>query len=434
MSDFALLLRLRLHHAWSRTVWWAATVGADLRSKTLTDRAYVAYLALLLGGWSYLMIGVAVDRTFEAAAVVGAQPLTAAVLPWVSAALAVAYVIAGVRTAPVKFGYADMAYVAATPVSRPAIVAAWFTTGVPVTALGGGVLGLLAGVAASGAPDPVAAVRAAVSTALWMSAAILVARALGWAAGLIRHGGTDMTRITEASSAYAQFEVYRPLILYDAAAASDIRRRIRLAARPPRGGLPPWQGAGALVARAVTGHVRQPSTLGGPLQLGGVIVPLGMTLIATGQHMVTLLSWLFIVVASNRRGMIRIHEASAERPWLNHLLPYDELVRLALHSAPAVIIALITAGAITSAIVGLTDSTPLLIILAMALVVVLTLCQGLSVTIVPPLSKPIDYPASALITSAVIMAATYTEGVNAGLVTAAGCALLLALGIRTGES
>lgn len=434
MSDFTLLLRLRLRHVWSRVVWWAGTAGADLRSGTLADRAYAAYLALLLGGWSYLMTGAVIDLTFETASAAGAHTLAATGLSWMPAILLAVYLIASLRDTPLKLGFADLAYVAGSPVSRIAVVVAWFAPGIPLTLAGGGALGLLAGVAASATPDPVSAARSALPVAAMVGAAALGARLLGWAAGLLRLGGLDMVRLSESSSAYAQYEVYRLLVLYDASAAADIRRRIRLSARRPRGALPGWSGPGALIARAVIGHVRQPHTLGGPLALGAVVVPSGMALLATRQSPVTLLAWLFMVVTLSPRGMIRIHQASAERPWLHHLLPYDELTRLALHSAPALALALGGTVAVTAAIASLAGATPLLVVLSVAVVAMLMLCQGLGTVIVPPLRKPIDYPASALATAGTVAVVTFTGGVGWGIAAAAGCALLLALGIRGGST
>ena len=434
MSDFVLLLRLRLRHVWSRAVWWAGTAGADLRSSAPGDRAYVAYLALLLGGWSYLMTGAAIDLIFEATAAAGARALAAASVPWVPAILLAGYLIAGLRETPLKLGFPDLAYVAGSPVSRTTIVGAWFVPGVPLTLVSGCVLGLLIGVAASVAPDSVSAARSALVTAGMIAVAALGARTLGWAVGLLARGGTDMVRLAESSSAYAQYEVYRPLVLYDASAAADIRRRIRLSARRPRGSMPGWSGRRAIVARAITGHFRQPHTLSGPFVLGLVVVPFGMVLLATRQSPVTLLAWLFMVVTLSPRGMIRIHQASAERPWLHHLLSCDELALLALHSAPALAVALCGTAAATALIASLAGSTPVLIILAMALIVLLTLCQGLGTIIVPPLRRPIDYPASALITTGMVASVAYAEGIAWAILTVAGCAVVLALGIRSGSS
>lgn len=434
MNDFVLLFRLRLRHIWSRVVWWAGTAGADLRSPTPGDRAYVAYLAVLLCGWIYLMIGAAVDLTFEAAASAGIQPVAAAVLPWTPALLVLAHLVSSVRETPLRLGFADLAYVAASPVSRIAIVGAWFATGVPMTLAGGFALGLLIGVAGSVAPDSVSAARSALPAAGILAAAALGARTLGWIAGLPRHGGTNMVRLAEASTAYAQYEVYRPLVLYDASAAADIRRRIRLAARRPRGSMPGWSGRRALFARAIIGHIRQPHTLGGPLILGMVVVPFGMALLATQQRAVTLLAWLFMVITLSPRGMIRVHQASAERPWLHHLLPGGELARLALHSVPALAVALAGAAVVTALIASLTGTTPLLIVLAMTMVLLLTLCQGLGAVVVTPLRKPVDYPASALVTTGIVASVGYAEGIAWALITAAGCVLLSALGIRSGST
>lgn len=434
MTDFGLLVRLRLRHAYSRITWWAGTAGADLRSGSLADRAYAGYLGILLGGWMYLMLAAAIDLTHEAAMAAGIAQSATVLLPWTPALLLVAYSASALRETPIKLGFADMACVAATPVSRAAIVGAWFVTGAPGGALGGALAGLLGGVAASGAADPVNAARLAVPIAVAMGVAAVLARALGWAVGLARLGGIDMTRITDASVAYAQYEVFRPLALYDASAAADLRRRIRLAARAPRGAMPRWIGPGALVARSLTTHVRQPHTLVGPLVLGGLVAPAGLALLATGQRLVAYLPWLFVIVALDRYGMAKVHRASSERPWLHNLLPYGELTRMALHSLPALTLGTAASVGTAAPLIAATGAAPTLIALAPSLVVSLTLCQALGTIVVPPMRRPIDYPASALVSAAAIMGTAHAEGARAALGVAALCVLLLSLGIRAGDA
>jgi len=90
--------------------------------------------------------------------------------------------------------------------------------------------------------------------------------------------------------------------------------------------------------------------------------------------------------------------------------------------------------AVTAAIASLAGGTPLLVVLSVAVVAMLMLCQGLGTVIVPPLRKPIDYPASALATAGTVAVVTFTGGVGWGIAAAAGCALLLALGIRGGST
>ena len=125
MPDWRLLAWLRWRQWRGSALYWLRTVGYDPNQRSLIDRMYALYLlglgliwVLVMGAWA-----------FSQAASIGAHftaPLVDAALaygvPWLVLGLAVVAMALHARSAPLKLSFADMAYVAGSPVSRRAAV------------------------------------------------------------------------------------------------------------------------------------------------------------------------------------------------------------------------------------------------------------------------------------------------------------------------
>ncbi|MGE5603991.1 MAG: hypothetical protein ACM30E_13150, partial [Nitrososphaerales archaeon] len=124
MRDFRLLAWLRWRQWRSSALYWLRTLGYDPQRQGWIDRMYALYLILLGTAW---VIGVGAAAVYQAAEIGRGLPpsLTQTImsaLPWLVIAGAVYLLIRALRASPVLLSFPDMAYVAASPLSRAAVV------------------------------------------------------------------------------------------------------------------------------------------------------------------------------------------------------------------------------------------------------------------------------------------------------------------------
>lgn len=204
-ADVARLARLRVRHLRRKSASWAAVVGVDTESNSLGNRLYGLYLGVLLLVWLWFMWGAAFDAAFafgESLTPPAREGLRTSLTLLPIRAL-VAFAIGTLRSSPVKFFSADMAYVAGTPVSRPAVAAVWSVAGTIKSALVGGAFAALAcAVLAEAATSPLAFSACAPAAALGGSLPSALMRGVGrWDLHASRSG---------RSSAAGVFSCLRP--------------------------------------------------------------------------------------------------------------------------------------------------------------------------------------------------------------------------------
>jgi hypothetical protein len=125
MNDWRLLAWLRWRQWRGSALYWLRSVGYDPNQQSLIDRMYALYLLALGVIWVLMMAAWA----FYQAASIGAH-LTASLVdtalargvPWLVLGLAVVVMVLNARSTPLKLSFADMAYVAGSPVSRRSAV------------------------------------------------------------------------------------------------------------------------------------------------------------------------------------------------------------------------------------------------------------------------------------------------------------------------
>jgi len=188
MRDVGLLVWLRWRHLRGRFVYWASIGGADLEDGSLTNRLYAFYLTLIVLGWMWLSASAAIDIAYDAGSALGtaAPSIAFQALEALPLSLFAGLAAQALRSSPIKFTFAEMGYVAATPLRRSAIGIIECTSRILGIAALTAVLTFFAAVAFGGAPSSPASVSPAVRAALAGALAASGATALAWALGLAR--------------------------------------------------------------------------------------------------------------------------------------------------------------------------------------------------------------------------------------------------------
>ena len=124
MHDFRLLAWLRWRQWRSSALYWLRTLGYDPQRQGFIDRLYALYLIVFGLVW-VTVVGIA--AVSQAAGIGRHLPagLTGAFLslmPWFVVAAAIYFIVRALRASPVLLSFPDIAYVAASPVSRVAFV------------------------------------------------------------------------------------------------------------------------------------------------------------------------------------------------------------------------------------------------------------------------------------------------------------------------
>lgn len=124
MRDFRLLAWLRWRQWRSSALYWLRTLGYDPQRQNFIDRLYALYLILFGLAW---ITGMGIAAVTQAAGIGRLLPaaVTAALLslmPWLVIAAAIFFLVRSLRASPVLLSFPDIAYVAASPVSRAAFV------------------------------------------------------------------------------------------------------------------------------------------------------------------------------------------------------------------------------------------------------------------------------------------------------------------------
>lgn len=188
MRDFRLLAWLRWRQWRSSALYWLRTLGYDPQRQGFIDRLYALYLIVFGVVW---VLGVGAAAVHQAAAIGRSLPLTMtqaflSALPWLFIAGAIYLFVRALRSSPVLLSFPDMAFVAASPLNRTAVVLVNFVQSciqhwVVVLPL----LALLVVVIAQPLGQPLAR-TAALRAAAVAAPLVPLLLALAWTLGLVR--------------------------------------------------------------------------------------------------------------------------------------------------------------------------------------------------------------------------------------------------------
>lgn len=133
-----------------------------------------------------------------------------------------------------------------------------------------------------------------------------------------------------------------------ASAAGDALRRRRLALRPPRGSLPRFQGAGAIVSKAAVSLLRQREGWLSLALVGAAVVPLGTLCLVAGENPALLLAWCALpqYAARHIRELARPYRDDRRIVLVRDRLPFPSIALFALGVAPAAAVALALQAAV----------------------------------------------------------------------------------------
>ncbi|MBI5668642.1 MAG: hypothetical protein HZC41_11605 [Chloroflexi bacterium] len=188
MRDLRLLFWLRWRQFREDAVYWLRTVGYEPGNHSLSQRLYVVYLILIGLFWLGSMLSWGYDQASLWGRLLTREALDSwlLALPWAVLVLQVGAVAFALRSTPLKLSFADIAYVAGSPVDRAAPVIFGYLRQVMLRLI---VLGALAALVGVLLVAPVnAAGRAAAGLRGFIAAAPLVVLtwALAWVLGLLR--------------------------------------------------------------------------------------------------------------------------------------------------------------------------------------------------------------------------------------------------------
>jgi hypothetical protein len=120
LSDLRLLFWLRWRQFRDNAVYWLRLLGYDPKEKALTQNLYILYLIGIGSIWIFAMwawfydTATHIGETLDSATLY--QILTA--LPYTVLAVQVFAMVVALRSTPLKLSFADMAYIAGTPIAR----------------------------------------------------------------------------------------------------------------------------------------------------------------------------------------------------------------------------------------------------------------------------------------------------------------------------
>ncbi len=397
--DLAILLRLKWR-AFQREAYFWLLVAYNPADRSRTNRLYAVYLAVAAAVWLLVVWAYAVEQS--AILGLGMPPalrhsLVAAIPHAVLLALGIALVQA-LRSAPLKLSANDAYYLAASPVSRAALVLVRFLAAALPWMLIGGVAGMWLAMTLAWPRGEAAAGWAGLHALLitpWIS---LLATAAAWITGNLRYswqrrrgglraaqaglgvllGGAllgagrawqaivlgaftpfhtvgviglallavagllvmsrrvNLIAVTEDSATFARLQALGPFSPTDL--VQSIKKQARLAKQGPRGRLPRTPGLPrTLIARAALVTRR-----GGwgwlSWGLWGVFVAqIGVTLVRLGA-LGSLQAWtgmLLVLMLYPPRGAIEVFRADMQEAFLRQFIPVHNLALLAWDTAHA---------------------------------------------------------------------------------------------------
>ncbi len=197
MRDLRVLFWLRWRQFKDDAVYWLRVLGYDPREKALTQRIYVLYLLGIASFWAFAMWAFAYDsatslgRSLPPAAL--ADVLQA--VPLVVIAIQVLALMGALSSTPLKLTFADIAYVAASPLSRAALAVLGFIRQTLTRSVPAALVAALLGAALGAAADPATAGWASLRAGLLAIPLVVLTWGAAWTLGLLRLTDSRLRRL-----------------------------------------------------------------------------------------------------------------------------------------------------------------------------------------------------------------------------------------------
>ncbi len=134
ITDFRVLLGIRLRHAKNEAIYWLRVLGYDPTSNGL----YRAYILLFWVVWAFLMWNYVVDTVGKVSFAIPDETIATVVtlIPPLLFALPIFYLVAMLRNQPVKLTAPEMNFIVSAPTHRGAIVMTHYISSVLLPSLG----------------------------------------------------------------------------------------------------------------------------------------------------------------------------------------------------------------------------------------------------------------------------------------------------------
>jgi len=188
MRDFRVLLWLRWRQFRDGAVYWMRVLGYDPKSSGFFEKLYPLYLLVIGSFWVFAMWGWGHDNAVSIGDNLASESLVSLlnVMPPAVLILQVFVMIVALRSTPLKLSFADMSYVAGSPIARSVPVLLGFLRQVIFRlVLIAGFFSLFA-IVLTRALDPNADLTSSLRAMLACIPLVVLTWALGWLLGILR--------------------------------------------------------------------------------------------------------------------------------------------------------------------------------------------------------------------------------------------------------
>lgn len=197
MHDLRVLFWLRWRQFKDDAIYWLRVLGYEPGVKALTQRIYVVYLLGIAAFWCVAMWAFAYDSAVALGRSLPDDAL-AGLMQGVPVAVVVIQVLAlmnALSSTPLKLTFADIAYVAASPLSRSSLVILGFARQALTRALPAVLVAALVGAVLGAAVNPDEASAASLRAGLMAVPLVVVTWGVAWALGLLRLTDSRLRRL-----------------------------------------------------------------------------------------------------------------------------------------------------------------------------------------------------------------------------------------------
>lgn len=188
LSDLRLLFWLRWRQFRDNAVYWLRLLGYEPREKSLMQNLYVVYLLAIGGLWAFAMWAWMFDTATGIGAALDSESLVQilTVLPYAVLGVQVFAIASALRSTPLKLSFADMAYVAGTPIARSVPVLLGFVRQIITRGLLFGGLWALLAVLLLSQSAPIEGMLPSLKVAGVVLVLVIMTWATAWLLGILR--------------------------------------------------------------------------------------------------------------------------------------------------------------------------------------------------------------------------------------------------------
>jgi hypothetical protein len=188
MRDLRVLFWLRWRQFKDDAVYWLRVLGYDPREKALTQRIYVIYLLAIAAFWVVAMWAFAYDSAVGLGRGLPPEGLAnvARAVPLVVVVIQVLALMGALSSTPLKLSFADIAYVAGSPLSRAALVLLGFIRQTVTRVVPAVIVAALVGTVLGAAVDITTAGWASLRAGLMAIPLVVMTWGAAWGLGLLR--------------------------------------------------------------------------------------------------------------------------------------------------------------------------------------------------------------------------------------------------------